>query len=88
MKPIVVDKPTADLKPLDVSCSHTRCEEGFHYYTSTVAPKGGKLGDCKSCGNASIDWDRIHTQGKPDVPYIFESLKKELLRHVCWVNTN
>lgn len=86
MKPIVADKPISELKPVDVKCSDTNCEQGFHFYTSNKAPKGGKLGDCKECGDDSIDWDRIHKQNPNDVNYTFQSLKKELLRHVCWVN--
>jgi hypothetical protein len=86
MKPVVVDKPISELTPLDVKCSDTRCEQGFHYYTSKTAPKDGKVGDCKECGDSSIDWERIHQQEPKDISYIFQSLRKELLRHVCWVN--
>lgn len=86
MKPVVVDKPISELTPLDVKCSDTKCEQGFHYYTSKSAPKGGKVGDCKDCGDNSVDWDRIHREEPKDIAYIFQCLKKELLRHVCWVN--
>ncbi len=86
MKPVVVDKPVSELSPLDVKCSDTRCEEGFHFFTSKVVPKNGKLGDCKNCGDDSVDWERIHQQEVKDIDYIFQCLRKELLRHVCWVN--
>ena len=86
MKPVIIDKPISELKPFEVKCSDTRCNEGFHYYTSKVAPKDGKIGDCKQCGDDSIDWKRIHRRDSNDLEYTFDSLKKELLRHVCWVN--
>lgn len=86
MKPVRVDKPVSQLSPLEVKCSQTRCQEGFHYYTSKRAPKGGTIGDCKDCGDTSINWQRIHKHDTNDLDYIFSSLKRELLRHVCWVN--
>jgi hypothetical protein len=86
MKPVTIDKPISELKPYEVKCSDTRCEQGFHYYTSKVAPEGGKVGDCKECGDDTVDWKRIYLHDPEDVEYTFDSLKKELLRHVCWVN--
>ena len=86
MKPVRVNKPVSQLSPLEVKCSQTRCQEGFHYYTSKRAPKGGSIGDCRVCGDASVDWDRIHKHDIEDLDYTFSSLKRELLRHVCWVN--
>ena len=86
MQPVAIDKPISELKPMDVKCSDTRCEQGFHYYTSKLAPKGGEVGDCKKCGDNSINWKRIHHHNIDDIEYVFNSLKKELLRHVCWIN--
>lgn len=86
MKPVKVEKPISELKPMEVKCSDSRCQQGFHYYTSSVAGKGKRVGDCKDCGDDTIDWDRIHRRNIDDIGYTFESLKKELLRHVCWVN--
>lgn len=84
---IKTEKPVSELKPLDVKCGDTRCNEGFHSFTSKVAPKNGKVGDCRDCGDTSIDWERIKKNDPNDVQYTFDSLKKELLRNVCWVNT-
>ena len=86
MRPIIADTPVSELKPMDVRCSDTKCNEGFHYYTSKIAGKGKKIGDCKECGDDSIDWNRIYLHDSDDIEYTFDSLKKELLRHVCWVN--
>lgn len=86
MQPVTIDKPISELDPIDVKCSHASCKEGFHYYTSSVAGKGEKVGDCKYCGDDSIDWQRIYLHNPDDILYTFESLRKELLRHVCWVN--
>jgi hypothetical protein len=86
MKRVNINKPVNKLKPLDVRCSDTRCAQGFHFYTSKKTPKGGELGDCKDCGDDSVDWQRIYKNNPRDIDYTFESLKKELLRHVCWVN--
>jgi hypothetical protein len=86
MQRIKIEKPISQLTPLDVTCSTTLCNEGFHFHTSSVIKKGQKKGDCKDCGDNSIDWDRIHAKNPDDIQYTFDSLKKELLRHVCWVN--
>ena len=86
MQPVTIDKPISELKPMDVKCSDTKCEQGFHYYTSKVTGKGKKVGDCKECGDDSIDWARIYLHNLNDIEYTFNSLKKELLRHVCWIN--
>lgn len=86
MKAVSIDKPISELKPMEVKCSDTKCEQGFHYYTSKVAGAGNKVGDCKSCGDDSIDWERIYLRNPADLHYTFSSLKKELLRHVCWMN--
>lgn len=86
MNPIKIDLPIDELKPLDVNCSDTLCKQGFHFYTSKSAPKGGKKGDCKDCGDDTIDWGRIHQRNPLDIAYTFDSLKRELLRHVCWIN--
>jgi hypothetical protein len=86
---IPTEKPVSDLKPLDVQCQHSKCDEGFHYYTGATkrAAKKGWAGGCKDCGDKSVDWERIKKRDPNDVQYTFDSLKKELLRNVCWVNT-
>ncbi len=86
MEPVTIDKPISELKPMEVKCSATKCDQGFHYYTSQVAGKGKQIGDCKNCGDDSIDWERIYLRNPNDIAYTFDSLKKELLRHVCWIN--
>ncbi|MBS1628679.1 MAG: DUF4186 family protein [Bacteroidetes bacterium] len=86
---IKTEKPISQLRPLEVQCQHPNCEEGFHYYTGPTkrAAKKGWSGGCKDCGDKSIDWERIRKRDLNDLQYTFDSLKKELLRNVCWVNT-
>ena len=86
MKPVTIEVPISKLRPMDVKCSTTSCEQGFHFYTSKRIPAHGKIGDCPACGDDSVDWARIHRREQGDIQYTFNSLKKELLRHVCWVN--
>ncbi len=83
---ITIDKPISELLPLDVKCSHTLCEEGFHFLTSDKTPKNGNKGDCPDCGESIIDWDRVYSNKSEDFQYKLDSLNKELLRHVCWCN--
>ena len=35
-----------------------------------------KVGDCKECGDDSIDWARIYLHNLNDIEYTFNSLKR------------
>lgn len=83
---ITIDKPISELLPLEVKCSDTLCDDGFHFLTSNKIPKNGNLGDCPDCGKSVIDWERIYSGNPADFQYKLDSLNKELLRHVCWCN--
>ena len=74
------------LKPLEISCSTTKCEDGFHCFSKKKSSikNFGKTGVCKQCGEDLIDWGRVRNHKIEDVKYLFDSLKKELFRHVMW----
>jgi hypothetical protein len=84
---VVPDNISVDnLTPLDITCGATKCNEGFHCFSlkKSSLKKFGKTHVCYECGIELIDWDRIHKNDIKDAPYIFNSLKKELIRHVVW----
>lgn len=80
------DISVAKLTPLDITCGATKCNEGFHCFSlkKSSLKKYGKTHVCYECGIELIDWDRIHKNDIQDAPFIFQSLKKELIRHVVW----
>lgn len=41
-------------------------------------------GQCRACGVDLIDWPRVHRRDVNDAPFVFNSLKHELIRHVYW----
>jgi hypothetical protein len=83
---VPVDVDVASLTPLEISCGSTKCEENLHCFSlkRTSIRKFGQVGKCKHCGEDLIDWDRIRKNNIKDAKFIFDSLKKELFRHVIW----
>ncbi len=84
-KRVPVDVAVSDLTPLNISCRTTKCESGLHCfskYMKKAEKQFGKKGVCYVCGDASIDWSRIHKQDVSDSKFIFESLNKELIRKI------
>ena len=41
-------------------------------------------GPCRSCGADLIAWGRVGNRNLQDVPYTFQALQKELIRHSFW----
>ena len=77
----------SDLKPLDVTCGATKCDENLHCfsrYVKQAQKKFGKKGVCHNCGEDSIDWNRMHKNDIQDSQFMFTSLKKELIRNIFW----
>lgn len=83
---VPVDVPISDLSPLNVNCGSTKCEDGLHCFrlTKSQIKKLGKSGVCKSCGVDVVNWKRIYEKNPLDAPFIFKSLKNELIRWVYW----
>ena len=76
---------SCDLKPLNITCGATKCDDNLHCfsrYMKQAEKKYGKKGVCYNCGNDSIDWERIHKNNIKDTKYIFKSLNKELIREI------
>jgi hypothetical protein len=73
------------LTPLDITCGATKCNEGYHCFSLKSSLKEFSTNRvCKECGADLIDWERVYKNNIHDAPFIFESLKKELIRHVVW----
>ena len=78
---------SSELKPLEITCSSTNCEDDLHCFSrfmKKAEKKYGKQGVCYECGNDSIDWDRMYQNDINDSKFIFKSLSKELIREVFW----
>jgi len=74
-----------DLTPLDITCGATKCNEDFHCFSlKSSLKKFETTRVCKECGVDLIDWDRVYKNDIEDAPFIFQSLRKELIRHVVW----
>ena len=52
----------------------------------SVDSEGNKRlgGHCRACGADLVDWERVDKHDLNDVPYTFEALRKELVRHYYW----
>lgn len=85
-KRVPAEIPIKELTPFDITCGSTKCEDGLHCFSLKKSSfrKFGKIGVCKECGIELIDWERIHKNNLKDSKFIFDSLKKELIRHVVW----
>jgi hypothetical protein len=85
-KRVPIEVPISELNPLNISCGSTKCEDGLHCFKTSerIAKKFGEHGVCKECGINLIDWGRIHQNNIKDAPFIFDTMKNELIRHVYW----
>ena len=77
-----------DLSPWNISCGSTKCEDNLHCFrlTKSQIKKNGSSGFCKTCNQKLIDWERVQKRDSKDAMYIFQELKKELIRHVYFHN--
>ncbi len=85
-KRVPIEVPVSQLGPLNISCCSTKCEDNLHCFKTNkkIAQKFGDHGVCRTCGTKLIDWERIHKNDILDAKFIFNSMKKELIRHVYW----
>lgn len=73
------------LPPLDIKCTSYDCENGLHCFRPTRSMvRNNKAGQCRSCGAALVDWDRVRRRDIKDAAYTFETLKFEMIRHHFW----
>jgi len=73
------------LKPLNISCTSTKCEEGLHcFLRSRKMARSNERGRCRSCEADLVDWTRVHKMDPSDAGYTFKALKQELIRHHFW----
>jgi len=71
-------------KPLKISCTSADCDNGLHCFKKSREMAETDYGKCRSCGADLVDWERVHQGNLGDVGYVFEALKKELVRHHFW----
>ncbi len=75
-----------ELNPLNIKCTTTKCEDGLHCFrpSKRALKEFGQVGCCQECGAVLIEWERIYQNNVADAPFIFNSMKNELIRHVFW----
>jgi hypothetical protein len=86
-KRVPADVPVSDLSPLNISCASTKCDSGLHCFTRNqhiAQKKYGKTHVCYECGTGLKSWDRLHKKDITDSDFVFQELRKELIRHVYW----
>lgn len=82
-EPTTVGKPA--LKPLDIKCTSSKCEDGLHCFKATKKLKAeGNEGACRSCGAKLVNWDRVRQKDPADANHTFETMRLELIRHHFW----
>ncbi len=75
----------ATLKPLNITCTSSDCQNGLHCFRQTQAMAAlNQRGRCRACGAELIDWSRVHRRDPADAAYTFAALKYELIRHHFW----
>jgi hypothetical protein len=75
----------ATLKPLNITCTSSDCQNGLHCFRQTQAMATlNRRGRCRACGAELIDWSRVHRRDPADAAYTFAALKYELIRHHFW----
>src|SRR5260370_5676215 len=72
------------LKPLNVTCTSTDCENGLHCFKKSRQMAEADKGHCRACGVDLIDWHRVHQRDAKDGDFVFASLRNEYVRHHYW----
>jgi hypothetical protein len=81
----MIDQFSDELAPLKVTCTRTDCNNGLHCYLATAKMvREDNAGRCRSCGIALVDWERVHGREISDIPFTFECLRTEFIRHHFW----
>jgi hypothetical protein len=73
-----------ELKPLTISCSDTKCDEGLHCFRPNLRKRKWKEtynGACNVCGATLLEWDPARRRNLADIPATFAELKTEYIRH-------
>jgi len=74
-----------ELKPLKIKCTASDCEAGLHCFrVSKKMAALNRQGQCRDCGQALVDWGRVHRRDLTDIEFTFRMLKLELIRHHFW----
>lgn len=74
-----------DLPPLRVKCTDTRCDDGLHCFRQKRRKRTDALsGPCRECQADLVDWTRAHSHAPEDRAYLYDSLRRELIRHHFW----
>jgi len=79
-----------DVPQLNITCGTADCDNGHHAYNARTFVRRGRdrqfceAGVCKACGDASVDWGRVHLRNVGDVAYTFAALQHETIRWDFW----
>lgn len=77
--------PNLNLPPLKVTCTTTDCPADLHCFKfHSRRMKSTDRGNCRDCGIALVDWDRVHARDAADMEHTFYELKQEFIRHHFW----
>jgi hypothetical protein len=73
------------LPPLKVTCTSSDCEADLHCFKfHSRKMKPSDRGNCRKCGIALVDWERVHARDATDIEHTFSELKREFIRHFFW----
>lgn len=73
------------LKPLDIKCMSTDCENDLHCFRATKKMLDrNEAGRCRECGADLVDWQRVQVCDLTDAEYTIKALEYELIRHHFW----
>lgn len=73
------------LPPLKVTCTTSDCEADLHCFKfHSRKMKRTDKGNCRECGIALVDWERVHARDASDIDHTFAELKREFIRHHFW----
>src|SRR6478735_8031236 len=73
------------LEPLQVHCSDSRCEANLHCFSPNRRKKNWQEnyeGQCQSCGEKLVNWNKVRRRDLSDVAGTFSELAHEWIRHV------
>jgi hypothetical protein len=81
---MIQDQSTDVLKPLQISCTSSDCENELHCFKKSQRMSETDRGKCRSCGADIVDWVRVHKCDLVDIGYTVAALKTELVRNRYW----
>ena len=81
-----MNTPADGERNVKISCHNTDCDNGLHCYRPKKSPRAWAkpTGECKECGDRSVDWDRVKRRDLADMAALQSELRREWIRHYFW----